>query len=113
MTPRPGELCTEKQGHQAHQVRYGQPESHDLLQDVILWYVDALLGNDREIYNYTTAITRQQLVNSNIGKVFSVLSVPRCHKQHNLGVRSELAGEFVRGLLRFSRCELLLLEAGS
>jgi hypothetical protein len=27
--------------------------------------------------------------------------------------RSELVGKLVRGLLQFSRCELLLLEAGS
>jgi hypothetical protein len=36
--------------------------------------------------------------------MFSVRSVPRCYKQNKLGVRE---------LLGFSRCELLLLEAGS
>jgi hypothetical protein len=31
----------------------------------ILWHVDLLLGNDNEIGNYTTAVTRQRPVNSN------------------------------------------------
>jgi hypothetical protein len=30
----------------------------------ILWYVYLLLGNDSEISNYTTAVTRQWPVNS-------------------------------------------------
>jgi hypothetical protein len=34
------------------------------------WYVDPLLGNDQEISNYTTAVTRQRSVNSNRGKIF-------------------------------------------
>jgi hypothetical protein len=51
--------------------------------------------------------------------VFSTRSVPRCYKQHKWGVRQlvsgvrELVGELARGLLRFSRCELLLSEARS
>jgi hypothetical protein len=48
---------------------------------IILWHVDPLLGNDREISNYTTAVTRQRLVNSNRGTVFSVPSVLRRYKQ--------------------------------
>jgi hypothetical protein len=37
---------------------------------IILWNVDPLLGNDRKINNYTTAITRQRPTNSNRGTVF-------------------------------------------
>jgi hypothetical protein len=42
-------------------------------------------------------------------------SVPRCYKQNKLGagVSEEVVSEWVRELLRFSPCELLLLEAGS
>jgi hypothetical protein len=47
----------------------------------ILWDADPLLGNDREISNYTTAVTRQRLVNSNRGMRISVLSLPRYFKQ--------------------------------
>jgi hypothetical protein len=46
----------------------------------IMWYVDPLLCNDREIWNYTTAVTRQRPVISNRGAVFSVRFVPRCYK---------------------------------
>jgi hypothetical protein len=63
-----------------------------------------LLGNDREISNYTTAITMQRLVNSNRGIVFSARSVPRCYKQYNLAIKITLW---------FSCCELLLWETGS
>jgi hypothetical protein len=73
----------------------------------LLWYVDPLLGNDRDLSSYTTAVTRQQPVNSNRGTVFSVRSLPKCYKQ----VR--LVGQLVRGLLWFCRCELLLLEVCS
>jgi hypothetical protein len=34
-------------------------------KDNILWHVDPLLGNDCEISNYTTAVTRQRSLNSN------------------------------------------------
>jgi hypothetical protein len=77
----------------------------------MLWFVDPFEGNDHEISNYTTAVTRQQLLNSNRGTVFSVRSVPRCYKLLQL-VRSESVCEFVRGLLRFSCCEKLVSEAG-
>jgi hypothetical protein len=30
---------------------------------LILWHVELLLGSDREIINYTTAVTRQRPVN--------------------------------------------------
>jgi hypothetical protein len=56
----------------------------------ILWHVDALLGNDRKISNYITAVTRQRPVNNNRGTVFSLRSMPRCYKQDKLGV--ELIG---------------------
>jgi hypothetical protein len=50
-----------------------------------------LLGNDREIRNYTTAVTRQLPVSSN---GFSTRPFPRCYKQDKLGAElSELAGE--------------------
>jgi hypothetical protein len=47
----------------------------------ILWYVDPLLGKDREIRSCTTAIARQRLVNSKREMVFSVPSVQRCYNQ--------------------------------
>jgi hypothetical protein len=47
----------------------------------IMWHVDTLLGNDRKISNYTTAVTSTRPVNSKRGKVFSTRSVPRCYKQ--------------------------------
>jgi hypothetical protein len=51
--------------------------------------VEPLLGNDREINDYTTAVTRQQPVNSNRRTVFSVRSVPRCYKQGQLAEQWE------------------------
>jgi hypothetical protein len=54
-----------------------------------MWHVVPLRGNDREMRKCTTAVTRQGLVNSNRGNVFSVLFVPRCYKQ------DELVGELV------------------
>jgi hypothetical protein len=56
------------------------------LYSITLRHVVALLGNDSEISNYTTAVTRQRPVNSNRGTVFSVRFVPRCYKQDKLGV---------------------------
>jgi hypothetical protein len=44
-------------------------------QKLILWRVDPLLGNDRELSNYTGAL------NNNKGTVFSARSIPRCYKQ--------------------------------
>jgi hypothetical protein len=76
--------------------------------------VDPLLGNDREISNYATAASRQRPENSNRGKVYSVLSAPRCYKQDKLveWVCFWLS-ELVRGALGFSSYELLVWEAGS
>jgi hypothetical protein len=53
---------------------------------MILWNVDPLLGNDHEISNYTTALTRQRSVSSNTGMAFSVRFVPICYKQDKIGV---------------------------
>jgi hypothetical protein len=77
----------------------------------ILWHLDPLLGNDREISNYTTAVTRQRPVNSNRGTVFSVRPVPGCYRWDQLAVAvGDLVGELelVREPLGFSRCESLL-----
>jgi hypothetical protein len=52
----------------------------------ILWHVDQMLGNNREISTYTTVVTRHQPLNSNRDRVLSVRSVLRCYKQDKLGV---------------------------
>jgi hypothetical protein len=56
-----------------------------------MWRVDPLLGNDSEISKSTKPLLSNRfgnkhvctatIGNSNIGKVFSVRSVPRCYKQ--------------------------------
>jgi hypothetical protein len=51
---------------------------------IVLWHVDLLLGNNREISNYATAVLRQRPVNSNSETVFSVWSVPRRYEQDKL-----------------------------
>jgi hypothetical protein len=43
------------------------------LKEGAMWPVDPLLGNDREISNYTTAVTRQRPVESN--RVFCAILV--------------------------------------
>jgi hypothetical protein len=48
---------------------------------IILWYIDPLLGNDREANNSTTTVTRQRPLNSNRGTVFSVRSALGRYKQ--------------------------------
>jgi hypothetical protein len=55
----------------------------------ILWHVDPLLGNDRELNNYTTVVNRKRPINGNRGKVSYVRSVPRNYKQDELraGIR--------------------------
>jgi hypothetical protein len=42
----------------------------------ILWYVYPLLGNDRGLIRYTTAVARLWLVNGNRVMVFSAWSTP-------------------------------------
>jgi hypothetical protein len=49
----------------------------------ILWHADPLLGNDSEINNWTTVVTRQQSVNRSKEKFFFVRFVPRCYKQES------------------------------
>jgi hypothetical protein len=100
-----------------------------ILWDVIIfWFgclsaaynIVSLLGNGREISNYTTAVfsqrlrkqTRTQKLHSNRETAFSLRSFPRCYKQDNLGV-GWWVSELVRETLRFSHREMLLLEAGS
>jgi hypothetical protein len=95
-----------------------------------LWHVDPLLGNDREISKYTTAVTSNGFANKSVstttigyskrGMVFFVRSVPKCYKQDSQmsGVREEswLIIDWVNlsvSELRISRCELLLWKAGS
>jgi hypothetical protein len=52
-----------------------------------LSHVDQMLGDDREINRYTTAVTANRHVsttiigNSNRGTAFSVQSMLRCYKQ--------------------------------
>jgi hypothetical protein len=53
----------------------------------ILRHVDLMLGSNRQINNYTAAVTRQRPLNNNRGKVFSVRSLLKCYKQDKLGVR--------------------------
>jgi hypothetical protein len=67
-----------------------------------LCYSVLLLDNDSEISNYKTAVTRQQPVNSNRGRVFSVRSVPNCYKEDQSVI------DLVREPLEISCCELLL-----
>jgi hypothetical protein len=43
-----------------------------------------MLGNDREISDYTMAVTRQRPINRNRGTVFSMRPVARCYKQDEL-----------------------------
>lgn len=65
--------------------------------DTVLYISDPLLGNDYEISNYTTVVTRQWPVNSSRRSVLSLRSVPRCYKQVQLVVAlsasEELFGE--------------------
>jgi hypothetical protein len=89
-----------------------------------MWHIDPLLDNDRET-------TRQRpLLGSGPRNNGSNVEVDVFYVAHSEAVSrdrpssdqlvqlrwekwSYLVGEWVRGLLRFSPCELLLLEAGS
>jgi hypothetical protein len=57
-------------------------ETNSLKEGAML-HVDLLLGNDREISNYTMTVTRKRPITSNRGIVASVYSVPSngstCH----------------------------------
>jgi hypothetical protein len=92
-----------------------------------------LLGGNCEIGDHTESVARQwsannrgmmfparsakQQLNSSRGTVFSVRSVPRCYTQDDqwelISGVTWLVSEWVRVLLWFSPCELLLWEAGS
>jgi hypothetical protein len=62
--------------------------------------------------NYTTAITRQQPVNSNRGMVFSMQSVQRCYKQGQLAVAgSQLDRDYCSSVTVNCCCEKLVAEA--
>jgi hypothetical protein len=84
----------------------------------ILWHVDPFLGHGRET-NKTMAITRQRPVNIRETVFLSspcrdITSRTFSEKSVSQSVEwSELVGWWVRGLLQFGRCELLLSEAGS
>jgi hypothetical protein len=67
----------------------------------MLWHVDSLLGNYREI------TIQQPLLSSgrNQQQGYGVFCAVRAEQDKLV--------ELVRGLLRFSPCELLPLEAGS
>jgi hypothetical protein len=105
-------------------------EMHDVFRDVETEFLFNIVA--------CRSVTRQRPVNSNREMVFSALSSPMavharmdtateepcflygpCRDVVCRAVRasvvewSELFGELVRGLLRLSPCELLLLEAGS
>jgi hypothetical protein len=57
-----------------------------------MWHINPLLGNDRGIKNYTTAVTRQQTINNNREMVFSVQSVLRYYEHDSLGISEITAG---------------------
>jgi hypothetical protein len=88
----------------------------------ILCHVYPLLDNDRETNNKTIAVTRQRQINSKQITVFFFCDpcrdvISRTVSEELISrsvelVKSWLVSEWVRGLLRFSPCELLLLEAG-
>jgi hypothetical protein len=106
----------------------------------VLWHIDLFLDNDRETNNETTATAKQQLskyatvlepllgsgpratVEVLLEAVFTMnplrgyVTRPTEWVQCNWMQWSEvnlLVSEWVRGLLRFGPCELLLLQAGS
>jgi hypothetical protein len=89
-----------------------------------LWHIDTLLANDRETNNETTAVARQWPARNNgstVGSsVFYVIFSEVISRDRPSSVKLVqwsgarwLMSEFVKGLLRFSPCEPLLLEAGS
>jgi hypothetical protein len=68
----------------ANKIREGKEKSSEFCY--ILWQVDPLLDNYREISNYTTVVTMQRSVHNKRETVFSVLSVPGCYKQDKIGI---------------------------
>jgi hypothetical protein len=74
-----------------------------------MWHVP-LLGNDREISKYPTAVTRQRPVNTNRGKVFPLRSVPRCYNQYKL--EAAVLNNRWSTVVVSCCCEKLVAEAG-
>jgi hypothetical protein len=71
-----------------------------------LWHEDPLLGNDRELRNYTTVVNRKRPINRSRGKVFYVRSVPRSYKQ------DELRAAIRSSVILCCCCEQLVADAG-
>jgi hypothetical protein len=75
-------MRTEPQGRRARSITaLGKKEMLVHLYAIhpgAMWNADPLLGSDREISNYTMAVTRQWPINRNRGTVFSVQSMLRC-----------------------------------
>jgi hypothetical protein len=94
------------------------------LQNKILWIKEPFLGSDGETKNETTIGDMQRSARNNgstlEGGVFYVVHSKAISRDRPSSVQlvsavqwSDMGGECVRGLLRFSLRELLLLEAGS
>jgi hypothetical protein len=94
---------------------------------LILWHIDPLLSNDHNTSNETTTVARQRPacnIESTVGgSVFYVVRSEAISRDRPSSVSavqcsavelSVFVGEqLVRGLLRFSPCESLLLETGN
>jgi hypothetical protein len=97
----------------------------ELASKSILWYIDVLLGNDRETHNKTVAIARQFPMSSSGSIVFYVVhsealwldqlsSIQLVSAVHLSTVQwNELVQQAVRGLLQFSCHEPFLLDTSS
>jgi hypothetical protein len=87
---------------------------------LILQHTNLLAGNDHKINNKTTAVTRHRPLNSNIGTMFSVWSIMRCHIRTVSGVEwvdwrvSESVSQSENcwcSVLEICCCEKLVAEA--
>jgi hypothetical protein len=54
------------------------------IDNILVYYVMLLFGNNLEVSDYTTAVTKQWPVNSNRGSAFSVRCVLRSYKEGKL-----------------------------
>jgi hypothetical protein len=88
----------------------------------MLWHVDPFARQrprNKQLCNIRCSVTAPQTnmfpwqqLHCNRRRVFSTRSFQRCYKQGQLAAAvGQSVSELVRGLLRFSRYELLLLEA--
>jgi hypothetical protein len=76
-------------------------------------HVYPLLGNDRDISNYTTAVTMQRSVNNSRRTVISLRSVPRCYKQGKLiGESMTEIEDCCSSVVVSCCCEKVVVEAG-